>query len=93
MEAAALSLKVDSSDLVKAANDLDKFSASAAKAGGASNIQTSGIAKLVASVQSANSKLTAAVATLDKISAGMSGVSSAAQKATSSQNSLAHVYS
>ncbi len=89
MEAAALSLKVDSNDLVKAANDLDKFSASAAKAGGASNIQTSGIAKLVSSVQSANSKLTAAVATLDKIGAGMSGIASAAQKATSSQNSVA----
>jgi lambda family phage tail tape measure protein len=69
--ASALSLKVDSSSVVTAANDLDRFSAAATKAstaGAKINVGQSGsIAKLVAEVQSANSKLTAIVGTLEKI--------------------------
>lgn len=70
--AAALGFKIDSSDVVKAANDLDRFSAAATKAGAAGgkiNIggSSGSIAKLVAEVQSANSKLTAIVGTLEKI--------------------------
>ncbi|MHA0335832.1 phage tail length tape measure family protein [Sphingomonas aquatilis] len=70
--AAALGFRIDSSEVVQAANDLDRFVASATKAGAAGgkiNIggSSGSIAKLVAEVQSANSKLTAIVGTLEKI--------------------------
>ena len=70
--AAALGFKIDSSDVVKAANDLDRFAQAsdrAAASGGKVNLGGSAgsIAKLVAEVQSANSKLTAIVGTLEKI--------------------------
>lgn len=70
MEAAALSLKIDSTSVVKAANDLDKFSAAserAGKAGAGIGNQSGSIAKLVASVESANSKLSVIVGLLEKV--------------------------
>lgn len=74
MDLAALGFSIDSAPVLKAANDLDRFASSAEKAAAAGNKVTFGnssgsIAKLVAEVQSANSKLTAIVGTLEKIAA------------------------
>ncbi|MCD2324989.1 phage tail length tape measure family protein [Sphingomonas sp. IC-56] len=74
MDAAALALNIDSSSVVTAANDLDRLSASASKAAASSSKVSAGfggssgsIARLVAEAQSANSKLTTIIGTLEKI--------------------------
>lgn len=67
MDVAALALNIDSSTVVTATNDLDRFSASATKAGAAGGGYTGSISKLVATVQSMDSKLLAIVGSLDKI--------------------------
>ncbi len=67
MDVAALNLNIDSTSVLKAANDLDTFSAAAKRAGAASGLQSGSIAKLVASVQSMDAKLTSIVGSLDKI--------------------------
>lgn len=72
MDAAALSLSVDSSKVVQAANDLDRFAASSDRAAAsASKVnfggQSSSIAKLVASVQSIDGKMAALINTLSKV--------------------------
>lgn len=82
MDAAALSLSVKSDSVVQAANDLDRFAASATKAGAAGakiNIgsQSGSIAKLVAEVQSANSKLALMVGSLEKIASANKAVAAA----------------
>ncbi|KQM86215.1 hypothetical protein ASE67_10225 [Sphingomonas sp. Leaf23] len=69
---AALSLKVDSDQVVKAANDLNRFSEAANKAGKSSGNNSGSIAKLVATVQSMNAKLGAIVGAVEKLSAAMS---------------------
>lgn len=99
MDVAALSLSIDSSSVVKAAADLDKFSAAATKAGSASaglskasNDNAGSIARIAASVQSANAKLAMIVSTLEKI-ASASGAASGANDniARSFANADAHV--
>lgn len=72
MDAAALSLNIDSSKVVQAANDLDRFAtASDRAAASASKVnfgnQAGSIAKLVASVQSIDSKMSALINTLSKM--------------------------
>lgn len=72
MDAAALSLNIDSSKVVQAENDLDRFSAASDRAAASSakvnfGNQAGSIAKLVASVQSIDGKMTALVATLEKV--------------------------
>lgn len=72
MDAAALSLNIDSSKVVQAANDLDRFAtASDRAAASASKVnfgnQAGSIAKLVASVQSIDSKMSALINTLSKV--------------------------
>lgn len=72
MDVAALALNVDSSKVVQAANDLDKFAASSDRAAASSakvnfGNQSGSIAKLVASVQSMDSKLSAIVGTLERV--------------------------
>lgn len=90
MADAALALNVESSSVLQAANDLDRFSTAAeraGKAGKAVNLGNSGsIAKLVAEVQSANSKLAAIVGTLDKIA-------SADRAAAAANDNLSRSYS
>lgn len=89
MDAAALSMKVDTTSVLQAANDLDRFTASAKKAGAAAGGPTGSIAKLVATVQSMNSKLDAVVGSLNKISNSMSTMANASQAAAKSQQSVA----
>lgn len=72
MEAAALSLNVDSSKVVQAANDLDRFTKSSDRAAAAAvkvsfGNQAGSIAKLVASVQSIDAKMTALIGTVEKL--------------------------
>lgn len=67
MDVAALSLNVDSSKVLKAANDLDRFSEAANRAGAAGGSQSGSIAKLVATVQAMDAKLASIVGSLDKI--------------------------
>lgn len=81
MDVAALSLNIDSSAVLKAANDLDKFSAAAAKAGAATGNPNGSIAKLVATVQSMNAKLGVVIGSLDKIASAMSGTATASKAA------------
>lgn len=78
MDLAALGFAINSDPLVKATGDLDKFGAAAAKAAGAaSKLGGGSIAKLVAEVQSANSKLSAIVGTLEKIASANRGMAAA----------------
>ncbi len=79
MDVAALSLAVDSSDVVKATSDLDRFAASATKAGAAAGNQNGSIARLVASVQSTNAKLTALIGAVEKLTSSQNGAAAAAQ--------------
>jgi len=81
MDVAALNLQVNSESVVKAANDLDRFAASSAKAGAAAGNQSGSIAKLVASVTSMDRKLSAIVGGLDKVNAALSSNAKAAQGA------------
>ena len=78
MDLAALGFAINTDPVLKAANDLDRFSAAAEKAGAAGKSITLGgggsIAKLVAEVQSANSKLTTIVGTLEKIASANRGL-------------------
>lgn len=72
MDAAALSLNIDSSKVVQAANDLDRFATAsdrAAASAGKVNFgnQAGSIAKLVASVQSIDGKMSALINTLSKV--------------------------
>ncbi|MEC3912189.1 phage tail length tape measure family protein [Sphingobium sp. CR2-8] len=71
MDVAALSMNIDSSKVVTAANDLDRFSASsdrAAASAGKVNFgsQAGSIAKMVALVQSIDTKMSALIGTLTK---------------------------
>lgn len=69
MDVAALNLSIDSSSVVTAANDLDRFTAAAQRASSkaAFGNQSGSIAKLVAAVQSMDAKLSTIVGSLDKI--------------------------
>lgn len=88
MDVAALSLAVDSSDVVKAANDLDRFAASATKAGAAAGNQNGSIARLVASVQSTNAKLTALIGAVEKLTSSQNGAAAAAQNMASANDNV-----
>lgn len=81
MDVAALALNIDSSTVLKAANDLDRFTAAAQKAGVAAGNPAGSIAKLVAVVQSMDSKLGQMVAGLDRANAALSGQAAAAGRA------------
>lgn len=90
---AALSLSVDSSSVLKAANDLDRFSAASDKAAAAGKkISLDGasgsIAKLVSAVQSIDSKLGSIVSAMAKLSAANDNVAASSTKAAASLNSL-----
>ncbi|WP_303763829.1 phage tail length tape measure family protein [Sphingobium yanoikuyae] len=72
MDVAALSMNVDSSKVVQAANDLERFSkASDRAAASAAKVnfgnQSGSIAKLVASVQSIDSKMSSLISTVEKL--------------------------
>lgn len=67
MDVAALSLSIDSSEVVAATKNLEQFAAASGKASTSSESQSGSIAKLVASVQSMDAKLAAVVSSLDKI--------------------------
>lgn len=69
-EVAALQMNVDTSSVLRAANDLDRFSTAATRAGSASGLQSGSIAKLVSIVQSMDAKLGSLVSTLDKLERG-----------------------
>lgn len=85
MDVAALQLSIDSSDVVKAATDLGKFAEAAKKAGAATGNPNGSIAKLVATVQSMNSKLDIAIRTQNALSAAQSGAAKAADAAAAAQ--------
>lgn len=89
MDAAALALNIDSSSVVVAAENLDRFSASAAKAGSASSSQSGSIAKLVATVQSMNAKLAAIVGGLDKVNSALASMAKASQGAAAANDNVA----
>ena len=89
MDVAALSLNIDSSKVVQAANDLDRFSAASAKAGTAAGNQSGSIAKLVALVQSMDAKLGAIIGSLDKMAAAQTGAAVSAQKMASANDNVA----
>ncbi len=88
MDAAALSLNIKSDSVVQAANDLDRFAASATKAGAAAGLQGGGIARLVASVQSMDRKLTAIIGGLDKVNAALSTMAKAGQGAAAANDNV-----
>ncbi len=91
MDAAALSLTVDSSSVVKAANDLDKFTAASERAGKAGvgiGNQSGSIAKLVASVSSANAKLSVIIGLLEKTNAALLSNASASQAAAAANDNM-----
>lgn len=89
MDAAALALNIDSSSVFVAAENLDRFSASAAKAGAASGSQSGSIAKLVATVHSMNTKLGAIVSGLDKVNSALAGMAKASQGAAAANDNVA----
>lgn len=92
MDAAALSLAIDSTSVVKASTDLDKFTASAEraeKAGVGIGNQSGSIAKLVASVSSANANLSVIIGLLEKTSAALSSNARASQGAAAANDNNA----
>lgn len=92
MDVAALSLKIDSSDVLKAANDLDRFAAASTRAGAAAGNPSGSIAKLVASVQSIDSKMSALISTLSKVQQAEKAMSAANDNSSRSLASTdAHV--
>lgn len=89
MDIAALSMPVDTSSVLKAANDLDKFSAASERAANAASKvsfgnQSGSIAKLVQAVQAMDSKLGSIVSTLDKLARLERAVASANDNMTAS---------
>lgn len=92
MEAAALSLKVDSSDVVKATADLDKFAASAKKAGAAGSSSSGWSSKLAAEAQR-YAKLAATIEATEKATraakAANDNQAGSAAKAAAANDSLA----
>lgn len=88
MDAAALSLKIDSSSVVSAANDLDRFSAAADRAGKSAGNQSGSIAKLAASAQSMDAKLSTLISGLDKVNAALSTMAKASQGASAANDNL-----
>lgn len=82
MDVAALSLKIDSSDLVRASAELDKFSASASKAGATAGDATRSAADKMASglSRSAQSAIAAASA-VDRYAASNTGAAATAAQA------------
>lgn len=88
-DVAALNLSVDSSDVVQAANDLDKFSAASKRAGAAAGAPSGSIAKLVAMVQSMDSKLSGLIGNIDKAERHMNTMSKAAQTAAAANDNMA----
>jgi hypothetical protein len=92
VDAAALSLTVDSSSVVKAANDLDRFSAAsdrAGKAGAGIGNQSGSIAKLVASLQSMDAKLSVIIGGLDKVNSALATNAKASQGAAAANDNVA----
>jgi lambda family phage tail tape measure protein len=92
VDAAALSLNIDSSSVVKAANDLDRFSAAsdrAGKAGAGIGNQSGSIAKLVASLQSMDAKLSTIIGGLDKVNSALSTNAKASQGAAAANDNVA----
>lgn len=89
MDVAALALKVDSSEVVKAANDLDRLGKASTAAGNSSAASSGSIARLVASVQSMNSKLGSVVSLLEKTAAANDNVSTSAARTASEITSIA----
>ncbi|WP_305096483.1 phage tail length tape measure family protein [Croceibacterium aestuarii] len=90
MDVGALALNIDSSKVVKAANDLDRFAAAAAKAGAATGNPTGSIAKLVATIQSMDAKLGQLVTGLNRANAALSVNSAAAGRAAASNDNQAN---
>lgn len=88
MDAAALSLKIDSSSVVTAANDLDRFSASAERAGKSAANQSGSIAKLVASAASMDAKLSTLISGIDKMNTGLSAMANAGGKAAAANDNV-----
>lgn len=88
MDVAALSLNIDSSSVLKAAADLDKFSAAAAKAGASSGSNSGSIAKLVATVQSMDSKLGSIVSALNRLSAANDNVAASSRASATAINTV-----
>lgn len=88
-DVAALALNIDSTSVVTATNDLDAFSSAATRAGAASGNPAGSIAKLVATISSMDSKLTAIVGSLDKISRSMGLMSRATQTAAAANDNIA----
>jgi hypothetical protein len=91
VDAAALSLTVESSSVLKAANDLDKFTAASERAGKAGvgiGNQSGSIAKLVASVSSANAKLSVIVGLLEKTNAALTSNAAASQAAAAANDNM-----
>ncbi len=97
MDAAALSLSVKSDSVVKATSDLDRFAVAsdrAAAAGSKISIggQSGSIAKLASEVQSANSKLTTIIGSMERLaSAGRATSAANDNVARSFGNVDAHV--
>jgi hypothetical protein len=89
MDVAALSLKIDSNPVVQAASDLDRFATSAAKAGAAAGLQNGSIAKLVATVQSMDGKLTAILGAVNRATAAMAAMAKGAQGAAAANDNVA----
>lgn len=88
MEASALSLKIDSSSVVTATNDLDRFSAAADRAGKSAVNQSGSIAKLVASAASMDAKLSTLISGIDKMNAGLSAMANAGGKAAAANDNV-----
>lgn len=91
MDVAALALNIDSSKVVQAANDLDRFAAASDRAAASSakvnfGNQSGSIAKLVASVQSMDAKLSSIVSTLDKVASATKAAASANDNLVNSAN-------
>lgn len=76
-EVAALQMNVESSSVLRAANDLDKFSAAAKRAGAAAGLHSGSIGKIVAAMQSMDAKLGAIVSSLDRMAKSSQGVAAA----------------
>lgn len=89
MDAAALSLRIDSSSVVSAANDLDKFSAAADRAGKSAGNQSGSISKLAASAQSMDAKLSTLISGIDKVNSSLSALATAGQKAATANDNVA----
>jgi lambda family phage tail tape measure protein len=86
MDVAALSLSVDSSDVVKAANDLDRFSAASARAGAASKVGGDGGTKAAAGLSRTAQSAVQAAAMVDKYANSATRAAADAQRMATAAN-------